>query len=234
MIPPRVKAMFDVAACSMRVCAPTLFESLTGAVRRDVCDARIAWWARRMVEIADARVEVVGAEHLAGPPSVVMSNHQSHYDVPVLYTVLPGSVRMVAKRELFQIPVFGGALRAADFVEVDRGNRPQAIESLRRARALLASGVSVWIAPEGTRSVDGRLGSFKKGGFVLAEEAGVPILPVSVEGTIRVLPAHSTALHGGETVRVTVHPRVQRGDVATREDWIAAVRARIASGLAAP
>ncbi len=224
--------MTRIAAWSLQVSVPTLLEAVTGRARRAVCDDRIAWWSRRMVDEVGARIEVVGREHLEDrAPAVVMSNHQSHYDIPVLYQLLPGSVRMVAKKELFDIPIFGPALRAAEFIEVDRGDRAKAIESLQGARRLIESGITVWIAPEGTRSLDGRLGEFKKGGFILAEDAGVPILPVSIEGTRNILPAKTAKIQYGQQVRVTVHPRVKRADAASRDEWIERVRSVIASGL---
>jgi 1-acyl-sn-glycerol-3-phosphate acyltransferase len=227
--------MIRAAAWSLEVCTPTVLEALAGRVRRDVCDARIDRWSKKLLDDVGVRVEVVGREHLdPAAPMLVMSNHQSLYDVPALYQTLPHSVRMVTKTELFRIPIFGRALRAAEFVEVDRGHRARAIESLRNARRLFESGITVWIAPEGTRSPDGRLGPFKKGGFILAEEAGVPILPVSVDGTHRILPARTTDLHYGQPVRVTIHPRVRRDEVASREAWMDRVRDAIASGLTNP
>lgn len=227
--------MTRIAAWSLEISVPTVLEALAGRARRDLCDERIARWSRRMVDEVGARIEVIGREHLEDrSPAVVMSNHQSHYDIPVLYRILPGSVRMVAKKELFRIPVFGAALRAAEFIEVDRGDRAKAIESLKGARRLIESGITVWIAPEGTRSLDGRLGAFKKGGFILAEEADVPILPVSIDGTRRILPAKTSRIQYGQQVRVTVHPRVRRADVASRDAWIERVRSAIASGVELP
>jgi len=125
-------------------------------------------------------------------------------------------------------------MRAGEFVEVDRENRARAVASLAHARTLFDSGVSVWIAPEGTRSPDGHLGPFKKGGFVLAEEAHVPVLPISIDGTCRILPARTTDLHFGERVRVTVHPPARRESFDSREAWMAHVRDAIASGLSNP
>lgn len=235
VIDPRLRAMARIAAWSLEVCAPTVLEALAGRVSREVCDARIARWSKHLVDEVGARIEVTGREHLEDrSPVVVMSNHQSHFDIPVLFRVLPGSVRMVAKKELFRIPVFGAALHAAEFISVDRGDRAKAIESLQSARSLIASGISVWIAPEGTRSLDGRLGEFKKGGFILAEEAGVAILPVSIDGTRHILPAKTSKIQFEQRVRVTVHARVRRDEVASRAGWMERVRSVIASGIATP
>ena len=106
-----------------------------------------------------------------------------------------------------------------------------AIRSLGEARAKLDEGVLVWIAPEGTRSRDGSLLPFKKGGFVLAEEMNVPVLPISIHGTSTILPARTWDLHRDQGVRVTIHPRIRRDAFATREDFMSAVRDAIASGL---
>jgi 1-acyl-sn-glycerol-3-phosphate acyltransferase len=231
IIDERVTVGLKVAAKSLRVCVPTVLESMVGRVRREVCDARIAWWSRQLLDDVAVTLDVRGLEHFEGlGASIVMSNHQSHYDVPVLYQVLPGTVRMLAKRELFRIPIFGRAMRAAEFVEVDRGNRRRAVASLRVARTLIEQGVSVWIAPEGTRSTDGTLLPFKKGGFVLAEQVDAPIVPVSIHGTCRILPARTTHIRLGQRVVVTVHPAVVP-DTRARENTMKRVREAIASGL---
>ena len=134
---------------------------------------------------------------------VYMSNHQSHIDIPVLYAAVPSpSLRMVAKTELFRIPGFGRAMRAAEFVEVDRGDRKRAVDSLKRAAATLRSGISVWIAPEGHRSRDGVLGPLKKGGFHLARDTGIDIVPVALSGTRDVLPPDSRRMNPDVPVRV--------------------------------
>ena len=232
---PRVRIATRAAVRSFRMCAPTALEALVGTVPRALCDERIARWSRAILDDVGVSLDVRGREHLRpDEPLLVMSNHQSLYDIPVLFQTLPWSVRMVSKKEIFYVPFFGQAMRAAEFISVDRENRASAIESLRGARALIASGIVVWIAPEGTRSADGRLGPFKKGGFVLAEEADVPILPITVDGTCRILPARTTDIHLGETVRVTIHPRSRRGEFPSREAWMGHVRDAIASALPTP
>jgi 1-acyl-sn-glycerol-3-phosphate acyltransferase len=137
-----------------------------------------------------------------------MSNHQSLYDIPVLFHVIGSNLRMVAKKELFSLPVFGHALAVAGFIRIDRSDRESAVESLRRGHDLLAQGTHVWIAPEGTRSRSGKLLPFKKGAFYLAFEAGMPILPVTVAGTRDVLPADGLLSRAGAKVRVTIHPPI--------------------------
>jgi 1-acyl-sn-glycerol-3-phosphate acyltransferase len=140
---------------------------------------------------------------------------------------------MVAKAELFRIPVWAQAMRAAGFVELDRSARDRAIESLERAKAALAQGTSIWIAPEGTRSRDGSLGAFKHGGFHLAAGAGAQILPVTVAGTRSILPAKGARVALGAIVRVTVHPPIDPAEYGNEVSdlLVQAVRSSIQSAL---
>jgi 1-acyl-sn-glycerol-3-phosphate acyltransferase len=162
-----------------------------------------------------------------------MSNHQSLYDIPALYQTLPLRLRMVAKAELFKIPIWAQAMRVAGFVELDRSARERAIASLERAKAALAQGTSIWIAPEGTRSRDGSLAPFKLGGFHLAAGAGAHILPVSVAGTRSILPAKGARVVAGAIVRVTVHPPIDPAEYGheVNDALVQAVRSAIQSAL---
>jgi 1-acyl-sn-glycerol-3-phosphate acyltransferase len=218
---------------TLRICVPTVIQSALGTLTTPVCDARLDSWSRAIVRFAKIDIEVEGIER--GPIDeafVVMSNHQSHYDIPVLFQALrPRRLRMVAKSELFRLPIWTGAMRAAGFVEVNRKNRVLAMRSLARAREAIAAGTSIWIAPEGTRSPDGELGSFKKGGFHLAAGAGARILPVSVAGTRRILPAKGTRVQNGEHVRVVVHEPVPTREGSDHKEVMAIVRERILSGM---
>jgi len=192
--------MYQVA----RITAPTVLEAFVGGGSREQHDRRLREFARRVVAGARIQLTVEGAEKVPLDRAFVyMSNHQSHIDIPVLYAAVPSpSLRMVAKTELFRIPGFGRAMRTAEFVEVDRGDRERAVDSLRRAAATLESGVSVWIAPEGHRSRDGALGPLKKGGFHLARDTGTAIVPVALSGTRNVLPPDTTRMNPDVPVRV--------------------------------
>ncbi|HLU66386.1 MAG TPA: lysophospholipid acyltransferase family protein [Kofleriaceae bacterium] len=187
-----------------RISAPTVLEAMVGRARREDHDRRLHDFARRVVDRAGIQLTVIGADEVPLERAFVyMSNHQSHMDIPVLYATVPSpTLRMVAKRELFRIPGFGRAMRAASFIEVDRADRARAVASLKRASELIESGVSVWIAPEGSRTRDGSLGALKKGGFHLARDTGTPIVPVALSGTYRVLPPGSTAIQPGMPVKV--------------------------------
>ncbi len=222
---------------TLAVSFPTRVEALAGRVTKEVCDIRLERWSRRVVANAQMHVEVVGRGNLRpGRTYLVMSNHQSLYDVPVLFHVIGGNIRMVAKEELFRVPVFGPALAAGGFISIDRGDRHAAIASLQRARDLLASGTHVWIAPEGTRSRTGDLLPFKKGAFYLALEAGLPILPVTVRGTRDALPAKGLRSSPGASVRVMIHPELDPVPYAARgkkgrDELMAEVRRVLESGL---
>lgn len=188
------------------ISVPTILDGLLGRIDPRACDRRLDRWSRRLLDRARVEVLVSGRGHIVpGENYVVMSNHQSHYDIPVLYQALGLPLRMVAKRELFEIPVMGAAMRYSGFIEVDRGRHKQAVESLNRARTRIAADkTSVWIAPEGTRSRDGKLGPFKRGGFVLALETGLRILPVTLVGSRDVLRVREARVNRGKRVRVVV------------------------------
>lgn len=160
-------------------------------------------WSRIMLWAVGARVvyheRQRAFEHL---PCIFIANHQSMIDIWVMFAVIPPSTRFVAKRELFRIPVFGWALSSCGCIPIDRSNRSEAIRSLRAAAEQIRAGRSVVLYPEGSRSRDGRLGPFKKGAFHLALQAAVPILPVVITGSHRVLPPRSLRVHPGP---VAVH-----------------------------
>lgn len=220
---------------TVKICVPTILDGWLGRVSARKCDQRLDSWSRNLVRLARITIDVRGREHLvAGESFVVMSNHQSHFDIPVVFQALGIPIRMVAKQELFRIPVMGSAMRYSGFVEVDRSRRAKAVRSLAAARERLQRDqTSVWIAPEGTRSLDGQLGTFKRGGFHLAMDAGLRILPIAVDGTLRVLRSQDTQVHKGQTVRVLIRPPV---DVlsygrARADELVAAVRATIVEAL---
>lgn len=134
-------------------------------------------------------------------PYVFMSNHQSLLDIGALVLTLPVSWRFVAKRELTWVPFFGWALGLSDQIVIDRGNRTRSMRSLARAAERIRGGVNVIIFPEGTRSETGEMGEFKTGGFHLAIRAQVPILPVTVSGSLDLIPKRSLKVRSG-TIKV--------------------------------
>lgn len=194
-----------VLGAMARVTAPTLVEAARGSLSRDAIDHRTRWFGRRVVELLDVDLIANGADNVPDRAVVYMSNHQSHLDIPMLYASLPSpTIRMLAKTELFQIPLWGRGLRAAEFVEVDRKNHHSAIRSIEHAAELIRDGVSIYLAPEGTRSRDGRIGKLKKGGFHLAIGTGAPIVPVAIRGTIDILPRGGKVMQTGRQVSVQI------------------------------
>jgi 1-acyl-sn-glycerol-3-phosphate acyltransferase len=156
-------------------------------------------WARIVLGVCGVRVRT---RYLAPLDSsrtyMLISNHQSHFDGPALAVGLRHlSFRWIAKRELLRIPVFGRCLKATRNIFIDRRDRERAIASIREGVAALPPGVSVMCFAEGTRSADGRLGGFKKGGFAAAIEHGLPVLPVTINGSARALPRGSLCFHRG-------------------------------------
>ena len=140
-------------------------------------------WARCILFGSRIKVTVTGLSNIdLSLPYIYMSNHQSAFDIPVLQAHLPVQFSWLAKAELFKIPVFGYALGRAGHISIDRSNRKSAFKSLKNAARNIRSGVSVIIFPEGTRSLDGNIREFKKGGFILAVDAGVSIVPVIIHG----------------------------------------------------
>ncbi len=227
---------------TLAISLPTVVDAARGRLTRRACDIRLWRWSGRVVDHLGITLEVLGRENFdPGATYLVMSNHQSHYDVPVLFHVLGPevlrgkSLRMIAKVELFDVPVFGRAMREAGFIAIDRGSRKSAVTSLKQAKETMHSGVNVWIAPEGTRSPEGDLLPFKKGGFHLAIDVGEPILPVTIQGTRYALPRGASRSSRAAHVRVTLHPPIDvskynrdaRGIAALSND----VRAAISAGL---
>lgn len=191
-----------------------------------VAGARAGLWLARI------RIEAVGQENvLRGRACVFMPNHTSNVDPPAVVTLLP-RVAVLGKKEFFRIPILNIAMRMAGFIPVDRSHHEAAIASAERAVDRLKSGLPYLIYPEGTRSRGGVLGAFKKGPFVLAIKAGVPIVPITIEGAERCMAKGKMALRPG-VVRITIHPPVETSGYRfeDRDALTQRVREIIASAL---
>lgn len=165
-------------------------------------------------------------------PAVYVANHQSQFDIPALVLTMPADFRIVAKRALLYIPIFGWALWLAGFIFIDRSNRDQAIRSLSRAAGRLRRGTSVVVFAEGTRSADGALLPFKRGGFVLAIQAAVPVVPVTLRGGREVLPKGGLRIRPG-TIDVHFGAPIDasRYTYETRDELVGVTRAAIVERL---
>ncbi|HSD22296.1 MAG TPA: lysophospholipid acyltransferase family protein [Anaeromyxobacter sp.] len=187
--------------------------------------ARFAW-SRSILKLAGARVTLTRLPPLPDGPLIFASNHESALDILALVSRLPRTVRFIAKQELFRIPVFGWYMRMGGHIAVDRGNHTRAVESLRRAGAAVRGGISLIVFPEGTRSTDLRVHPFKKGPFVVAMEAGVPVVPVAISGAGRITPKRAIAVYPGE-IRIALGDPVDPRAFADRTALLTEVRRRV-------
>ena len=207
---------------------------LAGVVdRRGELSWRIARsWGRVVLKAWGVRVVVLGDAPRG--PVIYAVNHGSVLDIPVLFAHLPGSFRIVHKRSLYLIPLIGLYLYCGGHIAIDRSKAFRARKSLERAAQRIAGGTSVAVFPEGTRSADGSVRPFKKGSFVLAIEAGVPVIPVSLAGVKRVAPQGLLRLRPGE-LAMTLHPPVPTAGRCVEEAGALAeqVRGIVARGCAA-
>ncbi|HEV2247955.1 MAG TPA: lysophospholipid acyltransferase family protein, partial [Terriglobia bacterium] len=160
--------------------------------------------ARAALRLAGVRIIVTGREKIPmGKAVVFMANHQSNCDPPAVAAVLP-PVLVMAKKEFFRVPILGMGMRMRGFVPVDRTSRERAFQAVDEAVASLKAGHSFLVFPEGTRSTTGRLQRFKRGVFVMAIKAGVPIVPISVSGANKIMHRGGFRIHPGP-VRITFH-----------------------------
>jgi len=183
-------------------------------------------WGRSILWVSGIRLVTSGFNRSMGHHSYIyMSNHQSNFDIPVLYSALPVQFRWLAKAELFKIPIFGRSMRGAGYISIDRSNRQSAFQSLATAADAIRKGTSVMIFPEGTRSSDGMLLPYKKGGFVMAVDAGVPIVPVVISGTHAIMPKGRLLIRR-QSVHVHVGVPIESADFnrKTKDELMAKVR----------
>ena len=189
------------------ICMEILYKSMRKKLTRQDVDRLVHHWANKMLKIAKIDCHTFNHYHvdfLDKKRYIIMINHTSLYDIPITYHAIPGSIRMVAKKELFNIPIFGATMRACEVPSIDRQNREQAIKDLQIAQEKIASGLIIWIAPEGTRSHDGKLGPLKKGGFIMAIKTGALIVPVGIRGANNILPAKTWNFNLHQKVEVHI------------------------------
>jgi 1-acyl-sn-glycerol-3-phosphate acyltransferase len=190
-----------------------------------------AWWSAAVLWAVGIKVRVHGMENVVRGPYIFASNHVSWFDVPALASILP-RYKFVAKAELFKVPIFGKAMRAAGMIEIQRENRKAAFGAYEVAADRIRSDNSVVVFPEGTRGHAYPLRPFKKGPFVLAIAAGAPILPIVVHGTIEVMPKGSLWAHPGTIDVHLLEPVSTTGvDYDHREALMQTVRTKMADAM---
>jgi len=191
------------------------------------------WGAFTGVRIAGVRVRTLGLERIDSARTYIfMVNHVSNIDPPLLLPLIPRRTSVMAKKELFRIPLLGKTMRLGSLVPVDRANRDAGIAAVRAAAEVIRQGINMTVFIEGGRSLTGKLLPFKKGPFYLAEECVVPVVPVTISGTHAVMPKKRFASTPG-TVEVIFHLPIEPKDFGSRENLMAEVRKAINSGLPA-
>jgi 1-acyl-sn-glycerol-3-phosphate acyltransferase len=193
----------------------------------------IGWFVRLGLAMVGVKVDVKGIEHLdPAQPYILTPNHQSFIEVPLFVTYLGRNPGYLAKKEVFKYPVFGPGIRMMGVIPVDRTNSPAAVESAKQATRNIRRGKSYMVYPEGTRSKDGTLLPFKKGAFMMAIEAGVPIVPVTVSGATKIMPKGEFKLFPS-TVHLIIHEPISTKDYSKENvaELMQRTRAKIYSAL---
>ncbi|MCG8338882.1 MAG: 1-acyl-sn-glycerol-3-phosphate acyltransferase [Proteobacteria bacterium] len=228
---------------TMFVSAWTILELAFRKIPRKILDNRLRWWAKKLIKFIKLSYRVHNPHHTSlekGKAYIVMCNHCSHFDIPLSLLSLPGSIRMLAKKELLQIPVWGKAMRMTDFVSIDRFNPRQALKDMKYAKQVMEKGTVLWIAPEGTRSVSGDLQPFKPGGFRLAIECGATIIPLGIIGSNKVMAAKSfivnkngeVDIHIGKPIDASNYNKRQRDQLMQEVE--SEIRRLVAANVAPP
>lgn len=178
-------------------------------------------WARNILKILQVNYTVLNSHNfsfVSDRPYIIMSNHCSHVDIPLIYEAFAhDKIGMIAKKELFKIPLFGRGMKLGGCLSIDRDNMRQALKDMDIAKKRLLSGVRLWIAPEGTRSLTGELGVLKKGGFKIAVGAKAIIIPVVIIGSNRILPAKTMDFNLEEKVEVHIGQPIDTLDYDTKD-----------------
>ena len=218
-------------------CSRSIIKYLMGNTNRAWVDEMIQAWANRILKLVKVNYIVInpsGSEPKQNKPTVIMCNHSSVYDIPLSFKAFPKhSIRMLAKKEFSRVPIMAGGMKAAEFLFIDRKNRQQAMRDLIAVKKLMESGIVIWIAPEGTRSKDGKLAPFKKGCFITAIEAKATIIPIGIRGAYNILPARTTAFNLNQHAEIHIGEAIDAAQY-TKDDLVKVVYKSIANLLAVP
>ncbi|MGH9774503.1 MAG: lysophospholipid acyltransferase family protein [Candidatus Acidiferrales bacterium] len=207
-----------------------LYTALSGSADR-LYQATM-WGLGIALRIGGVRIRVEGGENIPAGVCIFVANHSSILDPPVIAVSIPKRISFLAKKEVFRIPIIATIMRQGSVIPVDRSNRDAATASVDQAIGHLQKGISYIVFPEGTRSLDGRLRTFKKGSFVMAILARVPVVPVSIAGAASLMPKGSFAVHPGEvTVRFGRPEDAAAYSMQQRAELLARIHSRVAAGL---
>lgn len=196
------------ALYTAHTCGQSIIRGMLGKQNRKWVDDALQSWLKRTLKLIGATCEVFNPHNVkpkAGQATIIMCNHASLYDIPFSLIAFPAhSLRLLAKKEMANIPFMGLGMRAAEFPFIDRHNRHQAIKDLEHVEKLMESGILMWIAPEGTRSRNGKIGPFKKGAFITAIKANATIIPIGIRGAYDILPAKTRQLNLNQHAEVHI------------------------------
>ncbi|MGD9108441.1 MAG: lysophospholipid acyltransferase family protein [Gammaproteobacteria bacterium] len=217
---------------TLRISCTLLFIDIFGKLTRRKVNKWLHKWCKQLFQLIKLTYTVFDPYNLELNQErtyIVMSNHASLYDIPLIILSLPGSIRMMAKRELFRVPLWGTAMKHCEFVPISRADGKKVTRDLKYAKKMLESGIVLWIAPEGTRSRSGKLNTFKKGGFLLARQAKAMVIPVGIRGAGKVLPPKTLNFNLGEHVEVHIGKPIDTTQYtpAQRDQLVEDVRAAI-------
>jgi 1-acyl-sn-glycerol-3-phosphate acyltransferase len=190
-------------------------------------------WGKVALLANRVKVKIEGMEHLNGKgPYIFMSNHQGSYDIFALLGHLPYQFKWLVKKELFSIPFFGWTMAAAGYISIDREGTRETVEAMNEAAQKIQDGMSVVIFPEGSRSPDGSIQAFKKGGFTLAMKSKVPIVPIAISGSRDIMPKDKLTATSGQIRILLDHPiDIQHCSLKDRESLMKMVRETISKNF---
>jgi 1-acyl-sn-glycerol-3-phosphate acyltransferase len=228
----KIRIMAVSLYATLFITIQVLWQQLTNTYDRKFGDGMLRWWSSKLLGAVDVKYSVNDPYNVKIEPGkryIIMSNHASHYDIPIIIMTMPGSIRMLTKKELFKVPVWGKGMTAGEFIAIDRHDFEQAKKDLKAAREKMESGIVLWIAPEGTRSRTGKMGEFKKGGIIMAIESGATILPVGIIGSGEILPPKTWDFYLGKQVKVNIGRPIEASEYSleNKEKLIDVVRASI-------
>ena len=216
---------------TLRISVGTIFDVYLRGPHRDRDNERLHWWASYLLESIHLTFEIFNPHQVKFEPGkryIIMSNHNSHYDIPLMYMAFPSTtLRMLTKKELFRTPIWGRGLKAAEFIAIDRNNHDQAIKDIEHARKKMESGITLWIAPEGKRSHNGELLEFKKGGFILARQTDATIIPVCIQGTRNALPPDTLDFTLNQHAEIQIGQPIDASQYNNKEALMETVRLQI-------
>lgn len=204
---------------TMMVSLRSIFKYYFSTPTRPWVDKTIHHWIDQLLNEVKVDYKVINAfntQPQPGEATILMCNHSSAYDIPLGFKAFPQhSIRMLAKKELSRIPILGKGMKASEFPFVDRKNRYQAIKDLAYAQQLMESGIIIWIAPEGTRSKNGKLAPFKKGSFITAIQSKATIIPIGIRGAFDILPARTFQINLNQKAEIHIGKPIKAADFTT-------------------